>query len=211
MSEVYFNHLEIYSLLYVGNLKKAMEEFIIKTQRLSFTSPQERQFYLSSLNQGIYNYILHEENVSLHDCCFQNEKRIQHCTSNTLVEIGAEILSSYAYCYEYLILRHPNEHIRKVLSLIHENLDQNLTLEQLSKAVNMNKCYLCDLFKREVSQSFSDYLLTQRIRLAKKLLQTTSYSIQTIAEKCGFQNTSYFCTCFKKQLGITPSKVRNAK
>ncbi len=208
MTEVYLNHLEIYSQLYTGNTKKAIEEFIVKTRSLSFTSPQERTCYLTSLNQGIYNYILIQENVSLHSCCLKNEKKILKCTGDTLLAIGENIIRSYGYCYEYVIQRHKNEHIRKALEYIHKNLCENITLDMVSKEANINKCYLCDLFKKEVCQSFSEYVLSQRIQLAKKLLLTTPHSIQAIAEKCGFQNQSYFCTCFKKIIGVTPTKLR---
>ncbi|MGN1333077.1 MAG: helix-turn-helix domain-containing protein [Lachnospiraceae bacterium] len=56
--------------------------------------------------------------------------------------------------------------------------------------------------------SFARYICLQRVKLARRLLCTTSMPLQEIAEHCGFQTTSYFSTCFKKEFGQSPSSIR---
>lgn len=208
MTESLYNHLEIIHLLYNGNTKKALQEFTCKSKQLTFSMTHQMKNYLTSLNHGIYNFILIKENISLHNCCAKNDLSIQNCTSSTFLSIGEEIIDSYGSCFEYLIEKYKNEHVKKAITYIHQHLDEELTLENVSNEININKCYLCGLFKKEVQQTFSDYVLEQRIQLAKKLLKTTDHSIHVIAMKCGFNNTSYFSTCFKKLIGTTPSSIR---
>ena len=53
-----------------------------------------------------------------------------------------------------------------------------------------------------------DYLIEYRIRAAKKLLETTDYSITDIALNCGFNSTSYFTKLFHRSCGKTPNAYR---
>lgn len=201
------HHYEICSLLYMGNIKQAQELFCqkIKGQKLS---PTMRNTFLSSLNFAIYHYIFFHENVSLDECCLENEQRIAHAKSDAFLETGLEIIASYGMDKRYLIAKHQNPHIQNAVSYIHTHLNEPLTLETVSSAICMNKNYLCQLFLKEVGISFGSYICTQRLNLAKRLLENTSLSIQEIGQKCGFQTTSYFCTCFKHTFGTTPGKLR---
>ncbi len=208
MTEFFFNHNDIYSLLYHGNINEAISTFTQKTARVSFT-PANRNIYLSSLNFGIYNYILLHEKVSLHECCMKNELLIVHVTADSMLETGKNIIYSYGTENNYLIEKYQNQHIRNALYYIHHNLSEPLTLDIVSAAININSSYLCQLFKQEVKMNFCDYILSQRIKLANKLLCQSDYTIQAIAEKCGFKNAAYFSTCYKKYTSKKPSEFRN--
>lgn len=208
MTELLFNHLEIYSLLYSGNTKNAIKEFKEKAEELKDAATTSLRYYLTSLNHGIYNYILMKESISLHDCCYENNQLIMQCTGSNFESIGIRIILSFANCTAYLIEKYKNEHIKKAVSYIHNHLGDSLTLDMVCKEVCVNRCYLCDLFKQEVKMTFSDYVLKQRVSLAKKLLKSTNLGINVIAFKCGFKSTSYFSTCFRKIEGISPSSYR---
>lgn len=207
-----FNHLEICSFLYCGNTSQAIQLFLEKQNQLNSLSAQWKKSYLHSLNYGIYNYILINENVALNQCCFQNTERIHYSfTAQTYASIGEEIIRAYGYSSEYLIQRHQNDHVRRAIRYIHEHLHEPLSLDIVCDYININRCYFCDIFKKQVNCSFSQYVLNQRIKLAKKLLKNTDMSINLIVEKCGFNNLSYFCTCFKKVTGHSPCNFRNCQ
>jgi len=201
-----YNHLELCQLIYQGNTTQAMQLYQQKLTKFSPEGHLMQKCFLSSINYAIYNFILHHENVSLHDCCHQNETFIHSMGYSQMKEIGEQIIHSYASCVDYRIEKHKNEYIRQAVSYIHAHLAEELTLDIVCKEINVNKCYFCKLFKQEVKQNFSQYILGERIHLAKQLLLKSDYSIQVIAEKCGFSNSSYFCTCFKKTTGTSPSK-----
>lgn len=209
MEESRFNHLEICCFLYHGNVEKAITAFYRKTKGLSFT-PLTRNAYLSSLNIGIYNYILIQENISLHFCCMENEKEIIKSTNSSLLEVGHSIICSYAFDRHYLVEKYQNPHIKKAITYIHEHLNEPLSLELVSEAVSINSSYLCQLFKQEVQMNFCCYILQQRMKLADKLLSCTASSIQEIAENCGFKNAAYFSTCYKRYTGRKPTHLRQS-
>lgn len=207
MSISMFNHNEIYQLLFNGNTTQAIKIFVKKTFPNEFT-PFLRSSYLSSLNFGIYNYILLKENISLHECCLENEKKILKSTSDSFLAVGIDIISSYGNDTRYMVEKYENAHIRAAMTYIHQHLSESLSLEIVSNAVCINSAYLSELFIQEVHINFCDYVNMQRIKTAKNLLRNTTLSIQDIADRCGYKSISYFSTCFKKYAGETPSIYR---
>ena len=47
------------------------------------------------------------------------------------------------------------------------------------------------------------------MRLAVRLLQTTTASVKEIAAQCGFDDVSYFCKVFRKVHSLTPGEYRS--
>ena len=211
MTHIIYNHLEICTLLYCGNTKQALELFTKQASQLHFNSLAAQRCFLTALNHSIYNFILLKENVSLHECCWENDQLVALITFNEFIDLGEKIITAYSSCYMYKIEKQQNAHIKNALKYIHTHLQDELTLDIVCDNVNINKCYLCNLFKLEVGLSFSEYILQERIKLAKYLLTTTDHPIQIIAFKCDFKNATYFSTCFKKLLGISPSSIRLKK
>ncbi len=208
MNETLFNHNDIYTLLYHGDIQGAVAIFKEKTVVDSHT-PTSRAIYLSSLNIGIYNYILMKENISLHDCCYENEKKISTVTKESLLQTGADIISSYGMDKRYMIEKYSNCHIKNAMYYIHSHItDEPLTLADVCEHICITPSYLCQLFKREVGMGFCDYVMSHRLKVAKGLLNCTDNPIEEIALKCGFKNGAYFSTCYKKIYGCPPSKER---
>ena len=77
-----------------------------------------------------------------------------------------------------------------------------------AREVHLNPVYFGRLFGQSMQRSFKQYLLEERIRLAKKLLKTTDDSITEICEKVGIPNPSYFTQQFKKHAGCLPTEYR---
>ncbi|WP_313131622.1 helix-turn-helix domain-containing protein [Anaerocolumna sp.] len=209
--EALYNHLEICTFVYNGNTLAAINSIKEKADLLKKgTSLQIKKAYLYSLNISIYNYILLNEKVSLHICCHKNEQFIdKFIYSHDLLDIGEKIIFAYGHCSEYLIEKHKNKHVKNAIAYIHSHLAEPLTLDKVCDSININPSYLSDIFRKQVKCTFSQYILKQRISLAKKLLMDSQFTVNLIAEKCGFTNQSYFCTCFRKEVGMTPCCYRN--
>lgn len=209
MTDTVFNHSEIYHYLYNGNTMQAIKSFTKKTKPEEFT-PFLRSSYLSSLNFGIYNYVLLKENISLHECCMENERKILTATSDSFIDTGINIISSYGNDTNYIAEKYSNAHIKAAVLYIHSHLSENLSLDIVSAAICINSSYFSELFKKEVGTSFCDYVNMQRIKTAKRLLIHTSLSIQEISERCGYKSIGYFSTCFKRFTEKSPSAYRRA-
>lgn len=206
--ESLLNHLPICSLLYSGNYTGALNIFETHFDHLKneHCFPQCKIF-VSSLNFCIYNYILIKENKSLHQCCLKNNVHISNALDvDSLRESGIYVIKQYAYCQDYLFEKFSHPEIKKATQYIHEHMDKPLTLESVCDAINLNKCYFCTLFKTHTGQTFTQYLNERRIHAAKRLMQETHLTLHEIAFRCGFNSYSYFCTTFKKVVGISPSE-----
>ncbi len=79
---------------------------------------------------------------------------------------------------------------------------------EYAEMLNISPNYLNKICKEETGCTAGDLIRKRIIIEAQRLLHYTNYSIKEIADKLGFENTSYFVTFFKKQTEITPEKFR---
>lgn len=83
-----------------------------------------------------------------------------------------------------------------------------LSIEHLAQRAALSTCYYIRKFKEYQSATPHQFLHTVRLGAAKQQLLTTSQSIETIADNCGFSNASHFIMAFRKGTGITPHQYR---
>lgn len=56
------------------------------------------------------------------------------------------------------------------------------------------------------------YIQQLRLNYAKRLLDAPdNFSVQNVAERCGFVDTAHFASSFKRQFGLTPTQYRRQK
>ena len=98
-----------------------------------------------------------------------------------------------------------------MLAFIHENYQEKITLEEIAEAaaVSTRECLRC--FRMSVKQSPMEYLIDYRLRMAKKLLETTDVPVTEVALRCGFNSPSYFTKQFRENFGFTPKTCRKEK
>jgi two-component system response regulator YesN len=98
--------------------------------------------------------------------------------------------------------------VQTVSRYIAHHIDQDLSRETIAKLVFLNPDHLSRIFKKETGYSISDYILNERINLAKELLSQTNIPISAIASSVGYSNFSHFARIFKKYVGEGPSEYR---
>lgn len=104
----------------------------------------------------------------------------------------------------------PNNFVHKLKNVIFENVgNPNFDLTKEIKNMNYHPDYIRRRFKSETTKTPLSYLVDIRIDRAKQLLVMPSYeSIEIISAKCGFRDSFYFSTCFKKHTGLSPLQYR---
>ncbi|MBP5280787.1 MAG: helix-turn-helix transcriptional regulator [Erysipelotrichaceae bacterium] len=85
---------------------------------------------------------------------------------------------------------------------------ENISIENTAMRLGVSSSTLINNFKKELGKTPSAYLLELRINKAKRLLRSTQYSIQQIAESVGIYDANYFVKCFRKINDTTPSAYR---
>lgn len=91
---------------------------------------------------------------------------------------------------------------------LHENYSKKVTIDRMCRTFCCSKSALLTSFKKEYGRTVIDYLSELRVEEAKKLLSSTSLSINEISDATGFFDQSYFSKVFSKEVGITPSDFR---
>ncbi len=95
-----------------------------------------------------------------------------------------------------------------VIKYVRENLVKNLTVDALSEKACMSKPHFFRCFKNTFGQSPIDYVNSERIKYAKKLITENYKSLNDVSQQSGFNNMSYFIRQFKKQEKMTPSQYK---
>ena len=98
--------------------------------------------------------------------------------------------------------------ISKAKAYIKENFAKELSLDEISRVVNISPYYFSKLFKEESGENFIEYLTRVRISRAKELLSNPALSIKEICGMAGYSDPNYFSRIFKKQEDVTPSEYR---
>lgn len=99
--------------------------------------------------------------------------------------------------------------IRQGVTFIKNNLDRKILTDDLCQILQTNASTLNFKFRKELGTSVGQYMADERMKLARRLLIGSNYSISEIAERCGFGNVYYFSTAFKKFYGLSPLKYKN--
>ena len=101
-----------------------------------------------------------------------------------------------------------NRNILKIINIIKNRYDEDLTLDELAAEIGVHKVYLSRLFKKEVGRNYYDYLQSYRIGKAEHLLADELLKINEIATRTGFKSYDQFAVVFKKIKGLSPSDFR---
>ncbi len=103
-----------------------------------------------------------------------------------------------------------NSLIVKALDYIKDNYRKDITLEEVSKEVNISPIYFCKLFKNEMGENFIDYVTNLRINTAKEIMKNSLLSVKEICYEIGYGDPNYFSRIFKKAVGVTPTEYRDS-
>ena len=116
-------------------------------------------------------------------------------------------------CAHKLIQHHEspiNNKMSDVLHYLNMNISQKIQLNDICSTFHISKYYLCHIFKKTVGMTIFDYILAQRISIAKRKLIETIEPLSEIALSTGFYSFSYFSKTFKEFEGISPKEFRKA-
>lgn len=99
--------------------------------------------------------------------------------------------------------------IKRVLTYIHQEYHERLSLEVLAAYAHVSPGYLSNLFSKTMGKTLVEYIQAVRLDHAKELLKDPSLSISDVAEQVGYGDGKYFAQVFKRATGVTPSAFRN--
>ncbi len=148
------------------------------------------------------------------------------CSASTIVLydlFSFKSLKNYSFLSEIMAMKQPansssapvlSEETRQKITLALNRLmeedkyfmNSKISLSDLADQSNIPK-YLLTPYLNQYHINFYEFINRYRIEEAKKMLissDSQKYSVEVIAQKCGFNSRSVFYTAFKKNTGVTP-------
>jgi DNA-binding response OmpR family regulator len=90
-------------------------------------------------------------------------------------------------------------------------IESDFNSEKFCKAVGVSRMQLHRKLKALFNMSTSQFIRTQRLKLAADLLKKSDINISQIGYSVGFNDHAYFSKCFKKMFGCSPLEYSKKK
>lgn len=89
---------------------------------------------------------------------------------------------------------------------IDEYFDRSISAEDLAAVSRVCASHLRAVFKQTYGETPNHYLNRVRIEHAKGMIASGMFTLDEVAESCGFRNVYYFSRVFKEYTGTPPGK-----
>ena len=98
--------------------------------------------------------------------------------------------------------------LRRIEEFVDAHISKQIGISELANLVGLSQFYFIRAFKQSVGLSPYQYVLSERISVAKELLLKRDLSIAAVALMVGFSDASQLNRAFLKLTGITPTVFR---
>lgn len=159
----------------------------------------------------------------------------EHSRQQVRIELFEEIYNSFSmgyikeyfaysamYLYSFLstfifqeqfrdigVPRHkPLSFSMRVIYYLQENIDRNLTLQDLARYFKYSESHFSALFLKETGTSPINYFIRLKIQKACQYIELTDMKLNEIALRLGFEEQAYFSRVFTKVMGVSPTTYR---
>jgi len=103
-----------------------------------------------------------------------------------------------------------NRQLEKVLTFIEENLDDHLSIEELSAIGGYSRFHFQRIFKDYVGENIGAYINRIRIERSAFMLKYQYKKISTVGMRAGYNSNTAFTRAFKKYYNLSPVDFRNS-
>lgn len=149
-----------------------------------------------------YDWILKEDR--LQKWSRDQKRRKQHYFH----DLWLMILDVYRPLEEIEEERVMDTQIKAIAEYIEEHAFQKLEIKQVAAHFTMTPVQLIRRFHASYHINPLQYLTSLRVKKTANLLLQTDWSLDVIAQECGYENGFYLSRVFNKQMGMSPSFYR---
>lgn len=100
--------------------------------------------------------------------------------------------------------------VKKAKDYLDENYMEDITIESISKMLNMDRHYLSRVFKNEIGLSMKAYQIKIRLEKAAEFLKE-NYPVSEVVQMVGYSDLSNFSHKFKELFGVSPKDYGQKK
>lgn len=117
--------------------------------------------------------------------------RLMQTQARTLMETSHKLLMNH-------------HRLAYVVTYIKEHIRENLNVDLLADKACMSRPHFFRSFKQELGYSPTEFIVQERINLARTYLRNPATSVTQACYQAGFNNLNYFIRAFKNATGLTP-------
>jgi AraC family transcriptional regulator len=99
------------------------------------------------------------------------------------------------------------EKLVRAVEYIQDQLDTDLTVSGIARAVGLSPYHFTRLFKESTGRTPYQYVVDARVKKAKELLTTGKFTISEVAYHVGFADQSHLTRHFKRVFGLPPKRL----
>ncbi|MEL6918790.1 MAG: response regulator, partial [Bacteroidota bacterium] len=85
-------------------------------------------------------------------------------------------------------------------------MESSFSTEDFAKEMGFSRMQLHRKLKALTGLSATEFMRSQRLKLAAQLLEKSEANVSEVCYQTGFNNLSYFAKCFKEAYGVSPSQ-----
>ena len=180
----------------------------LQTGQVFLDKPDKRRF--ASTARQIMKFGTDFDLKELEEAWFQSRvlDRRQYDSILRLLSIFAQHLSTLGQELAVQAEHGEAPPIARARALINSRHSEDLSLDEVAKAVNMSAFYFCKTFKKATGMTFTNYLARVRVEKVKNLLLNPHKRVSEAAFEAGFQSLSQFNRVFRRIAGQSPKTFR---
>lgn len=214
--DIDFNILDFVSLIKTGD-KETVKKSICLLKKVILSKGENSYLYMQIIISSVYMEVLKTIKEFGGDIreVFKNpmetyKKIMEYITVEDMLN---ELNRVFLKVMDYIDVKRYGKFdyvMEKAKVYINKNYSNaELSLKDVSNHVNMSFSYFSMMFKREIGESYIEYITRIRIEKSKEFLRFSGYKSYEISYMVGYDNPTYFSTTFKKMVGMSPTDYKN--
>ena len=199
-------HVRIFTFEMEGDIESAIQDKVFKLNEMQLNIVHSVYDYAAEEyesicpphpEQGPFWYVKYEE-------LFRTKP---HCLSLVAMYLAQLLLSLTEGEAKHRHSRATDAGVfHSAVDMMSAHVDQNLSVEDVAKAVGVSVSALNRIFKKYAQIAVHRYFLLLRVKAATRLLQS-GIGVSETARSLNFCSQAYFSACYKRETGNNPSEV----
>ncbi|MDR1201833.1 MAG: DNA-binding response regulator [Tannerellaceae bacterium] len=184
-----------------SKLKSSMETSHIPV--IFLTALNEKENIIMGLESGADDYIVKPFDIMVLKARIRNILQNREKFRHTILASDA-VLDDVSYTNSL-----DKEFLDKAVKVIENELSNPaFSINEFCRAIGMSRTSVYNKIKTLTDQGPNDFIRIIRLKKAKELLTLRKHTVAEVSVIVGFSDSKYFSTSFKKQFGVSPSKIK---
>src|ERR1700723_1859376 len=98
--------------------------------------------------------------------------------------------------------------LRRVKELVHAKMEDDLSLDEMAQSIGLSTAHFARMFRKSTGETPHQFVLRQRVELAKVMLRAPDARVLDVAVACGFKTQQHFAQVFFDVCGVSPTQYR---